>query len=572
MAALSGMQSTQVSGTPIPQYIYGAPRPYGAFYGRREVATSPPGTMMNPTVDHTTTMTSTDPVMFHPASAPMTDSHTSKSMNTMAATMMSESTNGTAKIARRQISSAASGGTMQMANNPDGGMMPHPMGPPGALGSHMMSATAGFPATMNHTMASTTTLPPGSTVKMAPTIASTTQQLTEGVAKPNIRRELSSSPWSNMMNQTSSGSSSHPMTSTYTPSTSGAAPAISANMMPSSSNSNLAAAASHLMATQGTQANLGQMYGTTPPGSMQMPSGGPSQMASIGSNQMPSAGLMQMPSTGSMQTPSTGSMQMPSTGSMQMPSTGSMQMVSMNPSSTGPARTVARREFYSTASGSTPSANAMPSTASTTASVMMPSQGYPAAMSQNYGPPSQINPPNISQNSVNPPNMSQNFGNPPNTSQNSGNPPNMSQNSGYPSQGYPATMSQPSGPPYTTYPSAQTGSGTGSTSMTGSSPFGSMKATSGAYPMMSSGSSPYSSPLNSSAPMGQMTSQSPYGSATMNPNSAGTPVVSIQYLGSNPSTSAQGNPLTSSALNSQLPPSSYGSGQPSSSRSPAAAQ
>ncbi|KAA1102990.1 hypothetical protein PGT21_003331 [Puccinia graminis f. sp. tritici] len=185
----------------------------------------------------------------------------------------------------------------------------------------------------------------------------------------------------------------------------------------------------------------------------------------------------------------------------------------------GPARTVARREMSASAAGNTSTSpgNATPSAPNATPPAVTPGQGYPSSTGQNPGA----------------------------------------------SSAYPATMSQ--------YPGAVLAS---SPQTTGSSPYGQMKAPSGGYPMMNGGSSPYSSSIYangpSAAPMGQMAGQSPYGSASMNPNSPGTPVVSIQYL-----PSAQGSPQAqgASAPSSQVPPPPYAAGQlNSASRSPATPQ
>ncbi|EFP88359.1 uncharacterized protein PGTG_14443 [Puccinia graminis f. sp. tritici CRL 75-36-700-3] len=525
--AMSGMQSTLVSATPVPQLYYpnrvGYPGPYGpgvgpgiygngvgpygnGIYGRpgiyrRQVAPLPstPGSMTM-----TTPMISVHPMMPQTGSAastpggqpiagpgqPSAGPPSSKPMNTMIHTT-NEPTDPTTKgPAGAQASpSTINQGVIGQSNSPT------PVSPAEAAGKQITRREAPAspsPNPMPQSTPSTSSGPSGSPMMMG-----MGPQLTGQTLTPQTGQSQMMTPG---MMPPSQMAAHGPMNGMMPPPAPSSAPGSMIGMMPTPPPPNGPSQIPPMAPGAGKPANVRrEVSSASTPANATAP-------LELSANVAPvphAAGAQGFPANTSSTSAPGSTLPLPKGP----PSLASAPTSLSGPN--GPARAVARRELSAAAAGTASPGNANPSALTATPPAGTPGQGYPSSMGQNPGG----------------------------------------------SSAYPATMSQ-------------YGSGLAPTPQTtGPSPYGPMKASSGGYPMMNGGSSPYSA-----TPMGQMAGQSPYGSASMNPNSPGTPVVSIQYLPS-ASNAPQGSPQGASAPSGQAPSPPYAAGQPNSaSRSPAAPQ
>ncbi|KAI9606306.1 hypothetical protein KEM48_002019 [Puccinia striiformis f. sp. tritici PST-130] len=567
--AMSGMQSTDVSATPVPQVAYypvnGRPYPPGAYpvnnvgypvgynngFPRQglQPAYGRPGVIL-PSTSHSHPVSGYDESYIHPSYVnPSSTPYASRSLHhygdgqPLAKNTMAEGSDNTPRIARRQALDMPSGvpnhtpahpmmphfgfpAANMLGHNTPGHPKPaHPMTSegiedPAPIGRRQASPTP--PSTMqmvhnptsggamNHTMPAS-----GASASHMMSTTSSGTPPTEASAKQNGRRQISSPPMSNAMASPSSS-----MTQTPYPNNSGHSMTMGMGTQPmgqtqAGPNSQSQMMMGGMMPPSTSSNGQGQMPG--PPynsanGQSQMSGMMPSSTPPNAQNQM--SGMMPPPSSSNGQSSMPGMMP-PSQTQMppMMPSVGKptvRRQVSLLPA--GEARTTVRRELSSMALGG--------STNST----------LPAYANSGFS--------NQPSGSITP-----SYSNAPNS-------PMMNGQAASNPSPYP-----PSGSPTAAYQTApNSGTATNVLALPSSNAYGSMKGSSAPYPMTSAGSSSYSPPMYSgnpsSASMGQTASQNPSGSTPPTSNS-GTPVVSIQYLPPSPQSS---QPATAT-LSGQAPSS-----------------
>ncbi|POW00089.1 hypothetical protein PSTT_13375, partial [Puccinia striiformis] len=624
--AMSGMQSTDVSATPVPQVAYypvnarpvyppgaypvnnvgypvgynnGFPRQglqpaYGrpGFY-RRQVTTTPSVATMN----HTSTHPMSPPAQLAMPQGASPASTTMGMGQPPAKNMMAEGSDNTPRIARRQVHDTPSGVPNHTPAHP---MMPHfgfpaanmlghntpghpkPAHPttsegtedPAPIGRRQVSPTP--PSTMqmvhnptsggamNHTIQGAS----GASASHMMSTTSSGTPPTEASAKQNARRQISSPPMSNAMASPSSSMTQtpYPNNSAHSmPMGMGTQPMGQTQAGPSSQGQMMMGG---MMPPSTSSNGQGQMSG--PPynsanGQSQMSGMMPSSTPPNAQNQM--SGMMPPPSSSNGQSPMPGMMP-PSQTQMppMMPSVGKptvRRQVSLLP--TGEARTTVRRELSSMVLGGSTNST-LPAYANSGFS-NQPSGSITPSYSNAPNPP-MMNGQAASNPSASAPLMMS--GQSPSMPSTMSPPMMAGQSPSMPSTSSPTMMPgqsyPPSGSPTAAYQTApNSGTGTNAPALPSSNAYGSMKGSSAPYPMTSAGSSSYSPPMYSGNPTSApmgQTASQNLSGSTSPTSNSGTPVVSIQYLPPSP----QSNQPATATLSGQAPSSPYTAGLPSSPR------